>query len=155
MQRCGDADLPGFRSSAYIQGTAQLAFLCATKIRCAGGAHVEIARRGMRYYEPMKTLKLYPFPMSHYCEKARWALDYKSLDYQRHNLVPGAHCRTVGKYAAGSSVPPLVAGDRVAHGSARIITLLDDLAPEVIRTSAARPWPGSSGSPIGTGAAAG
>lgn len=78
----------------------------------------------------MEKLKLYQFPISHYCEKARWALDYKSLDYQTHNLVPGAHRKTVGKFAARSSVPLLVAGDRVAHGSANIITLLDELAPE-------------------------
>jgi glutathione S-transferase len=78
----------------------------------------------------MKYAGLYQFPISHYCEKARWALDYKGLDYQLHNLVPGAHRRTVQRLAAGSSVPLLVIGERVAHGSANIITLLDELAPE-------------------------
>jgi glutathione S-transferase len=34
---------------------------------------------------------LFQFPLSHYCEKARWLLDYKELDYVAKNLIPGAH----------------------------------------------------------------
>ncbi|MGR9114583.1 MAG: glutathione S-transferase N-terminal domain-containing protein [Gammaproteobacteria bacterium] len=34
-------------------------------------------------------LTLYRFPVSHYCEKVRWALDYKQLDFQTKNLLPG------------------------------------------------------------------
>ncbi|WP_343596276.1 glutathione S-transferase [Acinetobacter sp.] len=34
---------------------------------------------------------LYQFPLSHYCEKARWLLDYKELDYIAQNLTPGLH----------------------------------------------------------------
>jgi glutathione S-transferase len=34
---------------------------------------------------------LYQFPLSHYCEKARWLLDHKELDYVAHNLIPGFH----------------------------------------------------------------
>lgn len=78
----------------------------------------------------MENLELYQFPISHYCEKVRWALQYKGLEYRLHNLVPGPHRKVVGRFAPGSSVPLLVAGERVAHGSARIITLLDELAPE-------------------------
>ncbi|MEB3766574.1 glutathione S-transferase [Acinetobacter sp. MD2] len=34
---------------------------------------------------------LYQFPLSHFCEKARWLLDYKELDYVAQNLTPGWH----------------------------------------------------------------
>lgn len=34
---------------------------------------------------------LYQFPLSHYCEKARWLLDHKELDYIAQNMIPGVH----------------------------------------------------------------
>ena len=36
-------------------------------------------------------IELYQFPLSHFCEKARWALDYKSIAYRPVNLLPGFH----------------------------------------------------------------
>jgi len=30
---------------------------------------------------PLPLPRLYIFPISHYCEKARWALDYLNVDY--------------------------------------------------------------------------
>ena len=59
-------------------------------------------------------LVLYQFPISHFCEKARWALDYKGLDYTTKNLLPGLHVKTTKKLAARSSVPGTFAGDPVA-----------------------------------------
>jgi len=34
---------------------------------------------------------LYQFPLSHYCEKARWLLDFKDLEYSVKNLFPATH----------------------------------------------------------------
>ena len=51
---------------------------------------------------------LYQFPISHYCEKVRWAMDYKGLDYKLKNLLPGLHLRTTKKIAAKSYVPILI-----------------------------------------------
>ena len=34
---------------------------------------------------------LYQFPLSLYCEKARWLLDHKELDYIAQNMTPGVH----------------------------------------------------------------
>ena len=34
---------------------------------------------------------LYQFPLSLYCEKARWMLDHKELDYVAQNMTPGVH----------------------------------------------------------------
>jgi glutathione S-transferase len=38
-------------------------------------------------------ITLYQFQFSHFCEKARWALDYKDLPYTCKNLLPGLHTR--------------------------------------------------------------
>ncbi len=73
---------------------------------------------------------LYQMPISHFCEKIRWALDYKQLDYRIHNLLPGFHVRTTKKLTGQTSVPILVDGDQIVHGSSRIITYLDQTYPE-------------------------
>ncbi len=70
-------------------------------------------------------MTLYQFPISHYCEKARWALEYKGLDYRIKNLVVGPHFRTLRKIAPGTTVPLLIDGDEVVQGSDSIITYLD------------------------------
>ena len=75
-------------------------------------------------------IKLYQFPISHFCEKARWALDYKGLDYEVKNLLPGLHSRTTMKLAKHSSVPILVDGEQAIQGAAEIISYLDDRCPD-------------------------
>ena len=49
-------------------------------------------------------LKLYQFAISHYCEKIRWALDYKGLNYETVNLLPGQHVKTIRKLTGGPDV---------------------------------------------------
>ena len=75
-------------------------------------------------------LILYQFPISHYCEKARWALDYKGLDYEVKNLLPGLHVLKTKKLAPRTSVPILEDDDEVIQGSNHIITYLDEKFPE-------------------------
>ena len=50
---------------------------------------------------------LYQFPLSHYCEKARWLLDFKKLDYEVHNLFPGPHRLFTRWHTRTDSVPML------------------------------------------------
>lgn len=76
------------------------------------------------------SLTLYQFPISHFCEKARWALDYKGLDYTAKTLLPGLHVKTTKKLASRSSVPILVHDGRSVQGSAQIITYLDEQFPD-------------------------
>ncbi len=71
-------------------------------------------------------ITLYQFPISHYCEKIRWALDYKNIGYKIKNLLPGLHLSKARKLAPDTCVPILVDGDRVIQGSDSIITYLDD-----------------------------
>lgn len=80
-------------------------------------------------------LTLYQFPVSHFCEKARFALQFKGVEYRVVNLLPGLHARTTRAIAARSSVPVLVTDDaRPVQGSAEIISYLDDAYPERLLT---------------------
>jgi glutathione S-transferase len=74
-------------------------------------------------------IRLYQFPFSHFCEKARWALDYKRIAYQPVNLLPGLHVKRVRKLAPKSCLPVLQDGDVVVQDSAAIITHLDAKYP--------------------------
>lgn len=66
--------------------------------------------------------QLYVFAISHYCEKARWALDYLGVEYEIKYLAPGLHAeRMTGLGAGGSSLPVLVNDGKVIQGSSEII----------------------------------
>lgn len=69
--------------------------------------------------------ELLQFAGSHYCEKARFALDYKGVEYSVRNLVPGPHAKTARRIAANTSLPVLLDGGATVQGSAAIIDHLD------------------------------
>lgn len=50
---------------------------------------------------------LVTIPFSHYCEKARWALDRAGIDYEERAYAPGVH-RVGTRRVGGGSVPVLV-----------------------------------------------
>ncbi|NQZ58043.1 MAG: glutathione S-transferase family protein [Lentisphaeraceae bacterium] len=75
-------------------------------------------------------MKLLEFPHSHYCEKARWALDFKGLDFQTVPLLPGFHIITVRKYAPATSVPVLLLDNKSVQGSSEILNFLDENYPQ-------------------------
>lgn len=77
-----------------------------------------------------RDITLYQFSISHFCEKARWALDYKGLSYKTKNLLPGMHLKPVRKLAPKSSVPLLLHQDSIIQGSADIISYLDTTFPQ-------------------------
>jgi len=74
-------------------------------------------------------MKLLEFPHSHYCEKARWALDYKGIPFKAMAILPGFHMITVRRYAPKTSVPVLVRGNEVVQGSSEIIDYLEQNFP--------------------------
>src|SRR5690349_3667970 len=51
---------------------------------------------------------LHQFPISHYCEKTRWNLDLKGLDYGIKNLLPGPHAVINRLKVGAASVPVLI-----------------------------------------------
>lgn len=74
----------------------------------------------------MSRPELYVFAISHYCEKARWALDHHGIEFDLRHLAPGSHMEVAQKLGAeGSSLPILVAGDEVVQGSSAIIDWAD------------------------------
>jgi glutathione S-transferase len=69
---------------------------------------------------------LYIFAISHYCEKARWALDYLEVDYELRHLPPGVHISIVRKLGATQTALPILAADgEVIEGSSSIIDWAD------------------------------
>ena len=74
-------------------------------------------------------LKLYQFPVSHYCEKVRWALALKQIDYDIKNLLPGLHTLTTQKLSSLTSVPILTHNNIAIQGSSEIISYLDKFFP--------------------------
>ena len=65
---------------------------------------------------------LHVFLISHYCEKARWALDLCGIDYRINLLSPLSHAQTAKKIEANrSSLPILETSSGVIQGSAKII----------------------------------
>ena len=60
---------------------------------------------------------------SHFCERARWALDVQAIVYDEERLVPGAHVLRVKRLgASATSLPLLLLGDgSLCQGSDRIL----------------------------------
>ena len=88
------------------------------------------ARQDQRILLRMTSSKptLYVFAISHYCEKARWALDYRGIDYELRSLAPGEHGQIARRLGAGkSSVPYLAIGEKVIQGSGDIINWAEAL----------------------------
>jgi glutathione S-transferase len=65
---------------------------------------------------------LYVFAISHYCEKARWALDQFGIHYRLQHTVPGLN-RAIAKRlgAASGSLPFLATNNGAIAGSGAII----------------------------------
>jgi glutathione S-transferase len=82
------------------------------------------------FQEKIIMLTLYQFPISHYCEKVRWALDYKRLDYRTVNLLPGLHMAKATKLSGSSSLPVLVHDGKIIKNSSDIVDYLDAHFPE-------------------------
>ncbi len=75
------------------------------------------------------TPTLLHFRLSHYNEKARWALDYKRIPHHRKALVPGFHIPRVRSLSGQNKVPVLTLGEQVIAGSDVILSELERLMP--------------------------
>jgi len=80
--------------------------------------------------------RLITIPPSHYCEKARWALDYAGIPYREDRHPPLFHLRATRMTGRGRSTPVLVAGDKVLSDSTDILQFLD-----AHHTDGWRPYP--------------
>lgn len=73
-----------------------------------------------------KQLRLITIPVSHYCEKVRWALDYLKLPYVEEAHMPPLHRFATSK-AGGKSAPVLVTEDRNFTDSTDILKYVDSI----------------------------
>jgi glutathione S-transferase len=75
------------------------------------------------------TARLITVPFSHFCEKARWALDHAQVDYVEEGHVPGFHRLAVWRSGSTkSSVPVLIADGAVLGDSSDILAWADTKA---------------------------
>jgi glutathione S-transferase len=84
-------------------------------------------------------LRLVTIPISHYCEKARWALDRAGMTYREERHVQGIHQLAARRAGGGSTVPVLVTPERVIGESQEILAWIDARAPPEHRLFPAEP----------------
>jgi glutathione S-transferase len=73
---------------------------------------------------------LVTIPYSHFCEKARWSLDWARVSFEEQGHVPGMHLRAVAraKGKAGSVPVLMLDGDGVLDDSTQIVRWADSRA---------------------------
>ena len=84
-------------------------------------------------------LRLITIPISHYCEKARWALDRAGLMYREERHVQAIHRIAARRAGGGSTVPVLVTPERVIGESEAILAWVDQRTPAESRLFPAEP----------------
>jgi glutathione S-transferase len=72
---------------------------------------------------------LHRFPLSHFSEKGRALLDFKSLDYQIREYTLGLPQRRIVKLSGQRKVPVLEHDGRIVSDSTRIAEYLDEAFP--------------------------
>ncbi len=70
-------------------------------------------------------MKLITIPMSHYCEKARWGLEYAGIAYREEAHLQGFHYLAVAGKKSGGMVPVLSGADICISESSRILKWID------------------------------
>ncbi len=75
--------------------------------------------------------RLLTFRVSHYCEKARWALDAVGAEYVEEPHLPLVHRYFTGR-AGARQVPVLVTPQQTYRDSGEIVRYADSLAPRYL-----------------------
>jgi glutathione S-transferase len=74
-------------------------------------------------------LRLITLPISHYCEKARWALERAGMPYREERHVQGIHQLLARRAGGGTTVPVLVTPAGAIGDSAEILAWVDERTP--------------------------
>jgi glutathione S-transferase len=74
-------------------------------------------------------LRLVTIPISHYCEKARWALERADIPYREERHVQGIHQLAAKRAGGGVTVPVLVTPDGAIGESHEILSWVDERTP--------------------------
>jgi len=83
------------------------------------------------------TARLITIPFSHYCEKARWALDLCGVPYREDGHLPLFHYLATFPARGRRTVPVVVDGSRVLRDSTDIVAWADEHRPGVLLPSEA------------------
>lgn len=75
-------------------------------------------------------MRLITIPMSHYCEKARWGLDWAGLQWSEEAHLQVFHYRAVKNLDANGMVPVLVTDKEAVADSTAILQHLDKGLPD-------------------------
>jgi len=78
------------------------------------------------------TARLITIPFSHYCEKARWALEICGIAYDEDGHLPLFHYLPTMRAGANRTVPALIDGPRVIRDSTDIIAWADAQRPATL-----------------------
>lgn len=78
------------------------------------------------------TLTLWQLPVSHYSEKARWALDYKQVPHRRRSPLPGGHMAFALALTRGrhKTFPVLQVDGQAIGDSTAVIAAIEERFPE-------------------------
>ncbi len=87
----------------------------------------------------MAVLRLITIPISHYCEKARWALERAGMAYREERHVQGVHQLVAWRASGGITVPVLVTPNGAIGDSAEILAWVDQRTPPEHRLFPAEP----------------
>ena len=74
-------------------------------------------------------LRLVTIPISHYCEKARWALERAGIPYREERHVQGIHRIAARRAGGGRTVPVLVTPEGALGESEEILLWVDGHTP--------------------------
>ncbi len=77
---------------------------------------------------PTKPFCLITIPISHYCEKARWALDKLKVTYVEERHTPPFHLLATSRFG-GKTTPVLVTETGIFIDSTDILRYLDSIVP--------------------------
>jgi len=75
-------------------------------------------------------LYLYQFELCHYCEKVRFILDYKGLDYEKIEVTPGVGQLELLRLSGKTKVPVLKDGETIISDSTDIAFYLERKYPQ-------------------------
>jgi len=74
---------------------------------------------------PSQAPRLITIPISHYCEKARWALERAEIPYREESHLQGIHWAHVWRAGRGRTAPVLVTDDGPLTESSDILRWVD------------------------------
>ena len=77
----------------------------------------------------MSEIVFYQIPISHFCEKVRWALDFKGLPYRSVCVNPFTR-KELAAVSENKQVPVIRHGDKIVCDSSEIVEYLEEIRPE-------------------------